>query len=105
MLFRSQPLFTADWYVHLQLPGDAGVNLAILDANHHTIPQAGRGKTAAGLLLNFEVEDVDAVHARLSEAGCTFRSAIVQGNGGRQVLVDDPAGNPIELFEPGQRRG
>ena len=55
--------------------------------------------------IQLECDDLDAVHARLTGAGCTFRSAIVQGNGGRQVLVDDPAGNPIELFEPGQRRG
>ena len=32
--------------------------------------------------------------------GCAFRSEIIQGNGGRQIVVDDPSGNPVELFEP-----
>jgi predicted enzyme related to lactoylglutathione lyase len=55
--------------------------------------------------VQLEYDDLDAVHTRLLAASCTFRSAIVQGNGGRQVLVEDPSGNAIELFEPGQRRG
>lgn len=55
--------------------------------------------------IQLEFTDLDAVHARLAEAGARFRSEIVQGNGGRQVLVEDPSDNAIELFEPGQRRG
>jgi catechol 2,3-dioxygenase-like lactoylglutathione lyase family enzyme len=55
--------------------------------------------------IQLEFTDLDAVHARLAEADARFRSEIVQGNGGRQVLVEDPSGNAIELFEPGQRRG
>jgi hypothetical protein len=55
------PLFEADWYVHLQAKGDPGVNLAILQGDHETIPEAARGR-ASGLLLNFEVEDVDTLY-------------------------------------------
>lgn len=55
--------------------------------------------------IQLEFDDLDAVDARLAEAGARFRSEIVQGNGGRQVLVDDPSGNAIELFEPGRRGG
>jgi catechol 2,3-dioxygenase-like lactoylglutathione lyase family enzyme len=51
--------------------------------------------------FQFEVDDLDATYARLKAAGCEFRSEVIQGNGGKQVLVNDPAGNPIELFEPG----
>ena len=36
----------------------------------------------------------------LTGAGVDFRGDIVEGRGGRQIIVDDPAGNPIELFEP-----
>jgi catechol 2,3-dioxygenase-like lactoylglutathione lyase family enzyme len=36
----------------------------------------------------------------LREAGASFRNAIVTGRGGKQILLDDPSGNPIELFEP-----
>ena len=53
--------------------------------------------------IQLEFDDLDAVVARLREAGAPLRSEIIQGNGGRQVLVDDPSGNPIELFEPGAR--
>jgi catechol 2,3-dioxygenase-like lactoylglutathione lyase family enzyme len=47
------------------------------------------------------VEDLDAEVARLRDGGASFRNEIVTGVGGRQVLLDDPAGNCVELFEPG----
>jgi catechol 2,3-dioxygenase-like lactoylglutathione lyase family enzyme len=50
--------------------------------------------------IQLEVDDLAAVAKRLEAAGCHLRSEIIQGNGGRQVVVDDPSGNPIELFEP-----
>ncbi|MEO8470098.1 MAG: VOC family protein [Chloroflexota bacterium] len=46
-----------------------------------------------------EVEDLDAIIATLEAQGCNFRNETVRGPGGRQILVDDPDGNPIELFE------
>jgi catechol 2,3-dioxygenase-like lactoylglutathione lyase family enzyme len=50
--------------------------------------------------LMLEVEDLEADVARLRAAGVRFRNEIVTGVGGKQVLVEDPAGNPIELFQP-----
>jgi catechol 2,3-dioxygenase-like lactoylglutathione lyase family enzyme len=50
--------------------------------------------------IQIEVEDLDATVARLRDAGARFRNEIVEGVGGRQVIVEDPAGNPIELFQP-----
>jgi catechol 2,3-dioxygenase-like lactoylglutathione lyase family enzyme len=47
-----------------------------------------------------EVSDLDALVRRLREADVPFRNDIVAGVGGRQVLVEDPSGNPVELFEP-----
>src|SRR3954452_13796308 len=46
------------------------------------------------------VEDIAAEVDRLRAAGLTFRNDIVSGPGGRQILLEDPAGNPIELFQP-----
>jgi len=46
------------------------------------------------------VDDLDSTVTRLSQAGTVFRNEIVVGPGGRQILCDDPSGNPIELFEP-----
>jgi catechol 2,3-dioxygenase-like lactoylglutathione lyase family enzyme len=50
--------------------------------------------------LHFIVDDIDAEVERLRGAGITFRNDIVSGPGGRQIVLDDPAGNPIELFQP-----
>jgi catechol 2,3-dioxygenase-like lactoylglutathione lyase family enzyme len=50
--------------------------------------------------IHFIVDDIDAEIDRLRAAGLTFRNDIVTGPGGRQILLEDPAGNPIELFQP-----
>jgi predicted enzyme related to lactoylglutathione lyase len=50
-----------------------------------------------------EVEDIAAEHARLRTAGHVLRTGIVTGAGGSQVLLEDPFGNPVELFQPGGR--
>jgi catechol 2,3-dioxygenase-like lactoylglutathione lyase family enzyme len=47
-----------------------------------------------------EVADLSATVETLRKAGARFRNDIVTGVGGKQILVDDPSGNPIELFEP-----
>lgn len=47
-----------------------------------------------------QVKDLSAVVAELRKAGAHFRNDIVSGVGGRQIIVDDPSGNPVELFEP-----
>src|SRR5919108_3779804 len=47
-----------------------------------------------------EVEDLAATVERLRQAGARFRNEIVTGVGGKQILLEDPSGNPIELFEP-----
>ena len=46
------------------------------------------------------VPDLDAEVERLRDAGLTFRNKILKGKGGSQILLDDPSGNPIELFQP-----
>jgi catechol 2,3-dioxygenase-like lactoylglutathione lyase family enzyme len=52
--------------------------------------------------IHLLVDNIEADVARLRSAGVTFRNDIVTGPGGRQILVDDPSGNPIELFQPAQ---
>ena len=49
--------------------------------------------------LVVDVDDLDAAIAKLAITGAHFRSDPIKGPGGRQVLVDDPSGNPVELFE------
>jgi catechol 2,3-dioxygenase-like lactoylglutathione lyase family enzyme len=60
-----------------------------------TVPQPGGWNRFA-----IEVDDIDSLVATLRAAGVRFRNDIVTGVGGKQILVDDPSGNPVELFEP-----
>jgi catechol 2,3-dioxygenase-like lactoylglutathione lyase family enzyme len=53
--------------------------------------------------IHFVVDDIETEVQRLRAAGVTFRNDIVVGPGGSQIVLDDPAGNPIELFQPAVR--
>ncbi|HEU5027619.1 MAG TPA: VOC family protein [Spirillospora sp.] len=46
------------------------------------------------------VDDIEAEVERLRAAGAPFRNTVVTGVGGKQILLDDPSGNPVELFQP-----
>lgn len=59
--------------------------------------------TAGRNRIHLIVDDLDAEIDRLRTAGLTFRSDLVSGPGGRQILLADPAGNLIELFQPAAR--
>jgi catechol 2,3-dioxygenase-like lactoylglutathione lyase family enzyme len=47
-----------------------------------------------------QVDDIIVVSQRLRQGGVRFRSDVIEGVGGRQAIIEDPSGNPIELFEP-----
>ena len=98
--FGFRPLFESDWYVHLQSAEDESINLAVLDGAHETIPAEGRGRVG-GLLLNFEVEDVDAIHDRLVAAGLpVLRSLRDEDFGQRHFITADPNGVLIDIIKP-----
>ena len=50
--------------------------------------------------FQLEVDDIETTVARLRDRGARFRNEIVTGVGGKQIILEDPSGNPIELFEP-----
>ena len=54
--------------------------------------------------IHFVVEDIEADVAQLRAAGVRFRNDIISGPGGKQIVLDDPSGNPIELFQPANTR-
>lgn len=98
--FRFQPLFSSDWYVHLASTEADGVNLAILDGRHHTIPAVGRGQVS-GVLLNFEVEDVDGEYARAQAAGLPILLDLRdEAFGQRHFITADPNGVLIDIIKP-----
>jgi catechol 2,3-dioxygenase-like lactoylglutathione lyase family enzyme len=53
--------------------------------------------------IHFIVDDLDREVARLHDAGASFRNPAVEGPGGKQILLEDPSGNIVELFEPAHR--
>jgi catechol 2,3-dioxygenase-like lactoylglutathione lyase family enzyme len=98
--FRFRPLYENDWYVHLQSTEDPAVNLGIVRGDHETIPASGRGR-AAGLLLNFEVEDADEVYARAQQAGLDILLTLRdEAFGQRHFITADPNGVLIDVIKP-----
>ncbi len=97
--FGFETVFASDWYVSLRLPGDTPYELAVLDPNHPSMPAAYRA-TAKGILLSFEVADVDAVYARLvQERGLTPVHDIRSEEWGqRHFIVADPNGVLIDII-------
>ena len=77
----------------LSVPGaPAGGGQAMPDG---TLPQPGGWNRFA-----VEVPDLDATVAGLRRDGVRFRNDVVTGVGGKQIIAEDPSGNPVELFEP-----
>jgi len=65
-----------------------------------TMPDGREPRPGGWNRIHLIVDDIAAETERLRAAGLEFRNDIVTGPGGSQVLVDDPSGNPIELFQP-----
>jgi catechol 2,3-dioxygenase-like lactoylglutathione lyase family enzyme len=68
-----------------------------------SMPDGTRPSPGGWNRISLEVADLTAMVATLRAGGVRFRNDIVQGVGGRQILLDDPSGNPVELFEPAPR--
>jgi catechol 2,3-dioxygenase-like lactoylglutathione lyase family enzyme len=64
------------------------------------MPDGRRPEPGGWNRIHLIVDDIATEVERLRAAGLAFRNDIVTGPGGRQILIDDPSGNPIELFQP-----
>lgn len=67
------------------------------------MPNGTRPEPGGWNRLVLEVDDLAAEVERLQQAGLAFRNEIVRGPGGKQILLEDSAGNPVELFQPNRR--
>jgi catechol 2,3-dioxygenase-like lactoylglutathione lyase family enzyme len=76
----------------LNRPGAGGAGQAM--------PEGQRPAPGGWNRIQIEVDDLEATVEKLKSAGARFRNEIVTGNGGKQILIEDPSGNPIELFQP-----
>jgi catechol 2,3-dioxygenase-like lactoylglutathione lyase family enzyme len=86
-------LFRGDLRLLLSAPGGPG-------GGSQAMPDGTQPTPGGWNRIELEVSDLAAAVATLREAGVHFRNDIVTGIGGKQILLDDPSGNPIELFEP-----
>lgn len=98
--FRFEALFESDWYVHLRSTEDKRVNLGLVQGDHETIPESGRGRVS-GLLINFEVRDPDAVYERARASGLpVLLSLRDEPFGQRHFITADPNGVLIDVIKP-----
>ncbi|MGH2713704.1 MAG: VOC family protein [Thermoleophilaceae bacterium] len=96
--FGFQVTFDAGWYVSLRRL-DTGHELAIVDSTHPTIPETYRAPVA-GLILNFEVDDVDEEYRRLVEDGGLEPKLALRSEdfGQRHFIVADPSGVLLDVI-------
>ncbi len=85
-------LSRGDLQLLLNRPGAGGAGQAMPDGQ---VPAPGGWNR-----IQIEVDDLEATVNKLRNAHGRLRNAIVTGNGGKQILIEDPSGNPIELFQP-----
>ena len=85
-------LSRGDLRLLLNAPGAGGAGRAMPDGRK---PEPGGWNR-----IQLEVEDLAGEVERIRDGGARFRNEIVEGRGGKQALLEDPSGNPIELFEP-----
>ncbi|MDJ0638288.1 MAG: VOC family protein [Paracoccaceae bacterium] len=98
--FRFKIVFDSDWYTHLQSTEDEGVNLAVLQYDHPTVPRVAQ-KVVSGLILNFEVKDPDAVFKEAEDAGLPILKPLVDEDfGQRHFITQDPNGVLIDVIKP-----
>jgi catechol 2,3-dioxygenase-like lactoylglutathione lyase family enzyme len=96
--FGFELTFESDWYVSLKLPKQPHNELAILDYRHETLPADYRMKTQ-GVLLNFEVDDVDEVFARMKQAGLPIVLQLRdEAFGQRHFIAADPNNILIDVI-------
>ena len=86
-------LSRGDLRLLLNAPGSGGAGQAMPDGR---LPGPGGWNR-----IQLEVDDLPSVVEALRQSGTHFRNEIVSGRGGKQILLDDPSGNPVELFQPG----
>jgi len=97
---------------HAQLPDFAAVSLGALNillsghgaSGSRPMPSGQTQQPGGWNRVVLRVKDLVSSIAELKQAGIHFRNEMETGPGGKQIQIEDPDGNPIELFEPGQRK-
>jgi glyoxylase I family protein len=96
---------------HQQLPDFAAVSIGALNillsgrgaSGSRPMPDGQRQEPGGWNRVVLRVDDLGACIQELQKAGVHFRNQVEAGPGGKQIQIEDPDGNPVELFEPAQR--
>ncbi|MEZ5708966.1 MAG: VOC family protein [Blastomonas sp.] len=92
--------FSTDWYVHLQSASSPTCNLALLRGDHETIPP-GRKARSGGIVLSFEVANVDHIYTEMKARGLPIVVELKdEPFGQRHFMTTDPAGTLIDVITP-----
>jgi catechol 2,3-dioxygenase-like lactoylglutathione lyase family enzyme len=86
-----------DMHLYLTKPAGAGVG------GGAPMPSGEQQAPGGWNRIHLIVDELDGTVAELKSAGCRFRSDVIQGTGGKQILLEDPSGNLVELFQPNTR--
>ncbi|MFY0665214.1 MAG: VOC family protein [Natronospirillum sp.] len=98
--FGFEVVFDTDWYVSLRAAEEPLFELAILNATHDTVPEGFRQAMSGGLILNFEVDDVDAEYSRIQRANLPIHLDIRSEDfGQRHFITADPNGVLIDVIK------
>ena len=98
--FPFEVTFEVDWYVSFKVDQEPPFELALLNPQHPTVPEAFRRKLNGGLLLNFEVDDVDAEYERLRTAGLPIHLELRSEDfGQRHFITSDPNGVLLDVIK------
>lgn len=98
--FPFEVTFESDWYVSLRSNGERPFELAILNYRHETIPEGFKKPLTGGLLVNFEVEDVDSVYRTFRDASLPIHLELRSEDfGQRHFITSDPNGVLIDVIK------
>lgn len=98
--FLFKVAFDSEWYVSLKTDQQPAFELALLDPDHPTVPEAFRGKFKGGLIVNLEVDDVDTEYERLRKIGLPMHVPLRSEDfGQRHFITSDPNGVLIDVIK------
>jgi len=98
--FPFEVSFDSDWYVSLKSTGERPFELALLDYTHETVPEAFRKNFSGGLIINFEVEEVDSLYEQFKAAGLPIHKTLrSEAFGQRHFITSDPNGVLIDVIK------
>jgi catechol 2,3-dioxygenase-like lactoylglutathione lyase family enzyme len=98
--FGFRVIFDSGWYVQLEAPDGSRPQLGVVERDHESVPEPHR-RDPAGVLVSIEVDDVDAVYARIASSGLEVALSLRdEAFGQRHFMVVEPSGALVDVIKP-----